>query len=58
MHSGDTSATAVRDELEKILSSAGFVKNERLSNFLRFLVERELQGKAVELKESLLGVEY
>jgi len=43
--------------LEKILSSPGFVRNDRLSKFLRFVVEQHLRGKAAELKESLLGIE-
>jgi serine/threonine-protein kinase len=48
----------VRTQLEKILSSAGFARNDRLSGFLRFLVERELAGRAGELKESVIGVEF
>jgi TolB-like protein len=51
------SAEAIRQQLDKILSSAGFVRNERLSRFLRFIVEQRLDGKASELKESLVGVE-
>ena len=48
----------VRTELEKILSSAGFARNDRLSGFLRFVVEQELSGRADELKESVIGVEF
>ena len=48
----------VRTQLEKILSSAGFARNDRLSGFLRFVVEQELFGRADELKESVIGVEY
>src|SRR5580698_10504554 len=48
----------VRTQLEKILSSAGFVRNNRLSGFLRFVVEQELSGRGDELKESVIGVEY
>ena len=40
-----------------MLSSGAFVRNERQSQFLRFLVERHLQGRDVELKESVIGVE-
>jgi serine/threonine-protein kinase len=43
--------------LEKILSSPEFVRNDRLSKFLRFVVEQCLEGKAAELKESLVGIE-
>ena len=48
----------VRGQLEKVLSSAGFVRNERLSGFLRFVVEQELSGRGNELKESVVGVEF
>jgi TolB-like protein/Tfp pilus assembly protein PilF len=48
---------AVRNELERVLSSAPFSRNERLSRFLRFVVERRLEGKDSELKESLIAVE-
>jgi hypothetical protein len=57
MSSTELSAEPVRHQLEKILSSRGFVGNDRLSTFLRFLVEQHLQGKTEELKESLLGIE-
>jgi TolB-like protein/Tfp pilus assembly protein PilF len=39
------------------LASRGFVRNDRQSKFLRFVVEQQLQGKASELKESLVGIE-
>src|SRR5262245_5873845 len=48
---------AVRDELARVLSSASFVRSERQSRFLRFLVERHLEGRDTELKESLIAVE-
>src|SRR5436305_7375242 len=48
----------VRIQMEKILSSAGFARNDRLSGFLRFVVEQELFGRADELKESVIGVEF
>jgi TolB-like protein/Tfp pilus assembly protein PilF len=57
MHLTEASAGPVRTQLQKILSSPGFVRNDRLSKFLRFVVERHLEGKAVELKESLVGIE-
>ena len=40
-----------------MLSSSGFARNERLSQFLRFLVERHLEGRDSELKESVIAVE-
>ena len=57
MPAEETSHQLVRDELARVLSSSAFVRNERLSRFLQFLVERHLEGKDQELKESLIGVE-
>ncbi len=48
---------AAREELERVLSSACFVRSEGLSRLLRFLVERHLEGRESELKESIIGVE-
>jgi tetratricopeptide (TPR) repeat protein len=50
------SATS-QQQLERILASPGFAQNERLSRFLRFLVERQLEGRESELKESVIGIE-
>jgi TolB-like protein/Tfp pilus assembly protein PilF len=47
----------VRQALDAVLASGGFARNERQSRFLRFLVERHLEGRAHELKESVIGVE-
>src|SRR5690242_15150953 len=48
---------AVREELECVLKSARFARNDRLSRFLRFIVERQLEGRYDEIKESVIGVE-
>src|SRR6202050_584106 len=48
---------AVRRQLERILESPGFSRNERLSRFLRFVVEGHLDGKDREIKESVIAVE-
>src|SRR5215471_3395550 len=48
---------AARRQLERVLASPGFARNERLSRFLRFAVERHLEGRDAELKESLLAIE-
>ena len=48
---------AIREELERVLSAAAFARNHRQSRFLRFLVERHLEGKDSELKESVIAVE-
>src|ERR1700739_1752376 len=48
---------AIRQELARVLASVGFAQNERLSRFLGFVVERELEGRGGEIKESVMGVE-
>jgi TolB-like protein len=57
MPSLESEAQAVRQHLERILESPGFSRNERLSRFLRFVVEGHLDGKDHELKESVIGIE-
>ena len=48
---------AIRGALERVLSSSGFSRNERLSRVLRFLVESHLEGRDRELKESVIALE-
>ncbi len=48
---------AARRQLERILASSGFARNERLSRFLSFVVERHSDGGDDELKESVIAVE-
>jgi TolB-like protein/Flp pilus assembly protein TadD len=50
-------AQAVRRQLDRVLESPGFSRNERLSRFLRFVVEGHLNGKDHELKESVVAIE-
>jgi Flp pilus assembly protein TadD len=50
-------AEAVWWELEEVLKSPGFARNERLSRFLRFVVQLHLEGRDTELKESVIGIE-
>lgn len=57
MPSLELEAQAVQRQLERILASAGFSRNERLSGFLRFVVQGHLEGKDQELKESVIAVE-
>jgi TolB-like protein len=57
MPSPESEAQDVRRQLERILESPGFSRNERLSGFLRFVVEGHLDGKDQELKESVIAVE-
>lgn len=47
----------IRRELDRVLASRDFANNERQSRFLRFLVERHLEGRDSELKESVIAVE-
>lgn len=54
---GNPSSEDVRAALERALASPGFARNERLSRFLRFVVERQVEGRESELKESVVGVE-
>ncbi|MCU1236451.1 MAG: repeat-containing protein [Candidatus Solibacter sp.] len=57
MPSLEGEAQAARQQLERVLESAGFSRNERLSRFLRFVVERHLDSKDHELKESVIAIE-
>jgi serine/threonine-protein kinase len=57
MQPAGAKAHPVLEELEKILASPGFARSERLQGFLRFVVDQKLQGKASELKESVIGTE-
>ncbi len=47
----------VRQQLERILASSGFARNERLSRFLQFVVEHQMEGREADLKESVIAVE-
>src|SRR5215831_14564188 len=53
----ESGVEAARRQLEKVLASLGFSRNERLSRFLRFVVEQHLAGRDEELKESVIAVE-
>ena len=53
----ESDVQAARRQLERVLAGSGFVRNERLSRFLRFVVERHLEGKNHELKESVIATE-
>ena len=48
---------AIREQLDRILASAGFQNSERLSRFLRFTVEAKLRGEEGQIKEYLIGRE-
>src|SRR5262245_28222315 len=57
MSSLESNGQAVRQQLQRILGSPGFSRDERLSSFLRYVVEGHLEGKDDELKESVIAVE-
>jgi hypothetical protein len=57
MESPATTRDPVAEALARILASPGFAHNERLSNFLRYVVHQKLHGKADEIKETIIGVE-
>ena len=50
-------AEVVHRHMQKVLGSPGFTRNERMSRFLRFVVEQRLNGRESELKESVIGIE-
>src|SRR5579863_9439109 len=47
----------VRAQLDRIQASAAFADAERASKFLRFIVNRALDGRTGEIKESVIAVE-
>ena len=50
-------AQRVRQQLDRILASAAFAEAERAKSLLRFVVERTLDGRAWEIKESVIALE-
>jgi TolB-like protein len=57
MWSVETEAQAAQAQLECLLQSDLFARSGQLSRLLQFLVQRHLQGRDQELKESVIGVE-
>src|SRR6266481_5723995 len=55
--SAEISVESIRAALEKILASPGFANADRLSRFIRYVVEETLKGQTDKLKESLLGID-
>ena len=56
-HATAPSTSAVRAQLDRILANDIFTRSQRLSVFLRFVVEQTLDGKGNGLKEQVLGAE-
>jgi TolB-like protein len=48
---------AVREQLQRIVTSDGFANADRMTAFLRFVVERALAGEGAQVKEYVIGVE-
>jgi tetratricopeptide (TPR) repeat protein len=57
MTAAESASGAARRQLERVLASRCFSRNDRLSRFLRFIVDRRLEGRDSEIKESVLAVE-
>src|SRR6185436_20075455 len=53
----ETQPEVVQKQLQRVLARPRFARNERMSRFLRLVVERRLEGRDSELKESLIGIE-
>src|SRR5258706_16359578 len=53
----EISVESIRASLEKILASPGFANADRLSRFIRYVVEERLNYQKDKLKESLLGID-
>ena len=50
-------ASAVREQLARILDNPAFIRSDRISELLCYLVERSLKEHSVQPKETVLGVE-
>ncbi|MPZ20215.1 MAG: hypothetical protein GEV06_20200 [Luteitalea sp.] len=50
-------ADDVRSQLDRLLASSAFASADRLSRFLRYVVERTLAGEGDRLKEYVIGLE-
>ena len=52
----EPSADEIRLQLDRLLASVGFANAERMSGFLRYVVERSIAGESDQLKEYVIGV--
>ncbi len=57
MPTAEFEVQAARRQLERVLASPGFARNERMARFLRFVVVQHLEGKDRDLKESVIAIE-
>src|ERR1700747_3186517 len=56
-HPPQVSPEKVREELGRVLSSSEFRTSKRSQEFLRYVVEHTLSGRADMLKERTIGIE-
>src|SRR6516164_1078552 len=54
---GGLSEDRIREELERVLSSHEFRASKRSQEFLRYVTENTLSGRAEMLKERTIGIE-
>src|SRR4029434_6176653 len=54
---GKDSEKAIRQQLERVLSSGTFQQVERLQRFISFIVTEAAAGRSDELKEYVVGVQ-
>src|SRR5262245_47886666 len=47
----------IRRQLDSLVASDGFANADRMSGFLRYVVERTLAGESGQIKEYVIGVE-
>jgi TolB-like protein len=50
------SADEIRLQLDRVLASDGFANADRMSGFLRYIVERAMAGESDQVKEYTIGV--
>jgi len=52
----EPSADEIRHQLDRLLASDGFANADRMSGFLRYVVERAIAGESDQVKEYVIGV--
>ncbi len=52
----EPSADEIRLQLDRLVTSGGFANADRMSGFLRYVVERALAGESDQVKEYVIGV--
>ncbi len=52
----DPSPEEIRLQLDRLLTSGGFANADRMSGFLRYVVERAIAGESDQVKEYVIGV--